>query len=43
MSDLIRSKNILSQIYYIRGVKVMLDFYLAALYDVETRVLNQRQ
>ncbi|MBE9509630.1 MAG: ORF6N domain-containing protein [Bacteroidetes bacterium] len=41
MSDLIRSENILSQIYYFRGVKVMLDFHLAALYDVETRVLNQ--
>ena len=41
MSDLIRSENIISQIYYIRGVKVMLDFHLAALYDVETRVLNQ--
>jgi hypothetical protein len=41
MSDLIKSENIISQIYYIRGVKVMLDFHLAALYDVETRVLNQ--
>ncbi len=41
MNDLIRSENIISQIYYIRGVKVMLDFHLAALYDVETRVLNQ--
>lgn len=41
MSDLIRSQNIISQIYYIRGVKVMLDFHLTALYDVETRVLNQ--
>ena len=41
MNDLIRPENIISQIYYIRGVKVMLDFHLAALYDVETRVLNQ--
>jgi hypothetical protein len=41
MSDLIKSENIISQIYYIRGVKVMLDFHLADLYDVETRVLNQ--
>ena len=41
MNDLIRSENIISQIYYFRGVKVMLDFHLAALYDVETRVLNQ--
>ena len=28
-------------IYEIRGEKVMLDFDLAAIYDVETRVLNQ--
>ena len=42
MSDLIRSKNILSQIFYIRGVKVMLDFHLADLYEVETRVLKQQ-
>jgi len=42
MSDLIRSKNILSQIFYIRGVKVMLDFHLAGLYEVETRVLKQQ-
>lgn len=30
-----------SKIYEIRGVKVMLDFDLAELYDVETKVLNQ--
>ncbi|MCD4790993.1 MAG: ORF6N domain-containing protein [Bacteroidales bacterium] len=36
------TKEIISQIYYIRGVKVMLDFQLAALYDVETRVLKQQ-
>lgn len=42
MSDLIRAGNIISQIYYIRGVKVMLDFHLAALYEVETRVLKQQ-
>ena len=30
-----------SRIYAIRGQKVMLDFDLAALYKVETRVLNQ--
>ena len=30
-----------SKIYEIRGQKVMLDFDLAALYQVETRVLNQ--
>lgn len=30
-----------SKIYEIRGQKVMLDFDLATLYQVETRVLNQ--
>lgn len=30
-----------SKIYEIRGMKVMLDFDLAELYQVETRVLNQ--
>lgn len=30
-----------SRIYEIRGQRVMLDFDLAELYDVETRVLNQ--
>jgi hypothetical protein len=29
------------KIFTIRGNKVMLDFDLAQLYDVETRVLNQ--
>jgi hypothetical protein len=30
-----------TKIHEIRGVKVMLDFDLAALYEVETKVLNQ--
>ena len=30
-----------NKIHEIRGVRVMLDFDLAALYQVETRVLNQ--
>lgn len=30
-----------SKIYEIRGQKVMLDFDIAAMYGVETRVLNQ--
>jgi hypothetical protein len=30
-----------NKIYDIRGFKVMLDFDLAVLYKVETRVLNQ--
>lgn len=42
MSDLVSIPGIFSQIYYTRGVKVMHDFYLAALYEVETRVLKQQ-
>ncbi|MGH2612097.1 MAG: ORF6N domain-containing protein [Rhabdochlamydiaceae bacterium] len=34
-------QTIQSKIYEIRGQKVMLDFDLAALYEVETRALNQ--
>ena len=33
--------EIISRIYFVRGQKVMLDFDLAQLYEVETRVLNQ--
>ena len=38
MKDLSLFQN---KIYEIRGVKVMLDFDLATLYEVETKVLNQ--
>jgi hypothetical protein len=34
-------QSIQNSIYEIRGERVMLDFDLAALYEVETRVLNQ--
>jgi len=34
-------KSIQSRIYTIRGERVMLDFDLAILYEVETKVLNQ--
>ncbi|WP_316805682.1 ORF6N domain-containing protein [Pedobacter agri] len=34
-------KSIQSRIYEIRGERVILDFDLATLYEVETRVLNQ--
>jgi ORF6N domain len=34
-------KNIQSKIYEIRNQKVMFDFDLAQLYEVETKVLNQ--
>lgn len=41
MNELINPKEIISQIYFFRGKKVMLDFHLAAMYEVETRTLNQ--
>ena len=34
-------QNIQSKIYVIRGERVMLDRDIAALYNVETKVLNQ--
>ena len=34
-------KNIQSKIYEIRNQKVMIDYDLAAMYEIETRVLNQ--
>jgi len=34
-------KSIQSRIYELRGERVMLDFDLASLYEVETRILNQ--
>lgn len=38
---LLPDEAVMNQIYIIRGQKVMLDKDLAALYQVETRVLNQ--
>mgnify|MGYP001172645654 CR=1 FL=1 len=38
---IIPEEVIMSKIYFIRGVKVMLDRDLAVLYQVETRILNQ--
>jgi ORF6N domain len=40
-SGLIPAERIQNSIYLIRGERVMLDRDLAALYEVETRVLNQ--
>ena len=34
-------QSIQNKIYEIRGVRVMLDFDLAVLYETETKVLNQ--
>ena len=41
MSEIVPVELISSKIFFIRGVKVLLDRDLAELYDVETRVLNQ--
>jgi len=40
-NDGVPTELISSKIYFIRGVKVMLDRDLAELYEVETRTLNQ--
>ena len=40
-SLLITDELVINKIYLVRGQKVMLDKDLAALYDVETKVLNQ--
>jgi hypothetical protein len=41
MKELITAESITNRIYFIRGLKVMLDRDLAELYGVETRVLKQ--
>ena len=41
MENTLQPLKIESLIYEIRGQKVMLDFNLAELYQVETRTLNQ--
>jgi hypothetical protein len=42
MHSIIPTENIKSKIFIIRGQKVMLDFDLANLYEVETRRLNEQ-
>jgi hypothetical protein len=39
--EIISATRIAQSIYMLRGQKIMLDFDLAALYGVETRILNQ--
>jgi len=41
MSDIVPSELITNKIYFIRGVKVLLDRDLANLYEVETKVLKR--
>jgi hypothetical protein len=42
MNEMVPLNEIITQIFFIRGRKVMLDFHLAALYETETRVLKQQ-
>jgi hypothetical protein len=42
MNAIVSDKEIISQIYFIRGKKIMLDFHIASLYQVETRTLKQQ-
>ena len=42
MIEIIPYPEIVSNIFYIRNKKVMLDFHLAVMYNVETRVLKQQ-
>ncbi len=41
MTDIVQSEQIATKIYFIRGVKVLLDRDLALLYGVETKVLKR--
>ena len=41
-NQMIPDEIIMNQIYYIRGQKVMLDFDLAKLYEVETKQLKRQ-
>jgi hypothetical protein len=41
VNAIISAKEIISQIFFVRGRKVMLDFHIAMLYEVETRTLKQ--
>jgi hypothetical protein len=41
MTDIVPIEQIAGKIYFIRGVKVMLDRDLADLYEVETKVLKR--
>ena len=42
MKEIIPYKELVSQIFFIRGKRVILDFHLAALYETDTRSLKQQ-
>ncbi len=41
IESLLPDETIIRKIYFIRNQKIMLDFDLATLYEVETKALNQ--
>ncbi len=41
VNEIIPSEQVLNRIYLVRSVKVMLDYDLAKLYNIETKVLKQ--
>lgn len=41
MTDIVPIGSIEGRIFFLRGEKVMIDRYLAEMYGVETRILNQ--
>lgn len=42
MSNIVKYEQVKDKIIVLRGEQVMLDFQLAQLYGVETRVLNKQ-
>jgi len=40
--DKIKSTEIVSKIFTIRGIQVMLDFHIAEFFNVETKRLNEQ-
>ena len=42
MNEIVAYPEIVSNIFYIRNRKVILDFHLSIMYNVETRVLKQQ-
>ncbi len=42
MNEMVNYPEIVSNIFFIRNKKVMLDFHLGIMYNVETRILKQQ-
>lgn len=39
---ILKAENLATQMFFVRGERVLLDFHLAILYEVETRALKQQ-